>query len=916
MHTCTKALLFLAVAYFASAAVVGIDFGTEYFKASLIKPGKKLAIVENTQSKRLTPNMVAFTAKERLFGADAHVLRVKTPQTSIAYSLRLLGQPFNSTVVQERIALEDLPYDLVEDPERGTFNYTINSNSYSVESIVGMILENLKHLAEAQAEGTVKDVVVTVPAFFTRAQRMELVQVAEAAGLNVISLIHENTAAALYHGIDRLDNETNYYAIIYNLGASYLQVSLAKYSATDAKLSRGATRTIESIEILAHAWDDNLGGSTFDALIAEYLAQVFLDKFGVDPHTNTRAMAKIVKKANEVKKTLSAAKTTTVYIEALMDGKDLVHNFDRETFEALIEPLVPRLTKPIADVLETSGVSIEEIGDIELVGGVTRVPKVQDAIKKATGRETLSNHLNGDESMAHGAALFAANYTSEVQLRPMYLTDIIPYEIDGEFYDDKELNKKSTLFKKGAKLGSKKKITLTHDQDFKCKIKNLYKDEPVDVDLYSIGGVAEASSKHSQVPVSHMTFVLTFDGFAYLYESEARTEIEEVVKEKVKKPKETTSEETNTEDNETPDQKTEETETSETKTDIDDSDDREEEASEESTEAKTESSSEAGSEESTEEKEEPSENTESSSEDKQDEAADESSQESTEVKEDEAEYTERVVKRTVKDRLKVDKEELEIPHTLGSEQIRSLQKLLKKLTADDKERKRLAEAKNEVEGQVYYLKDKLTDDEFITVTTEAERTELEEFLTATEAWLEETDSTESSTYSAKTAELKSKSKAALERVEERANRSHVVEQAYKQIDLIKTQLDEFNKTKTWITEDTKKETYIKVTETKTWLDETVLQQEGLKPSDAPVLTQIRVEAKVHALERSFDIVKRTPKPKSDTPKKSKMPNDFIKFGGGMDGSNIKMENVTIDGKEYTGGEEKDVPEIPDEKLEL
>jgi hypoxia up-regulated 1 len=902
MHTCTKALLVLALASLVSATVVGIDFGTEYFKvsstqASLIKPGKKLAIVENTQSKRMTPNMVAFTPQERLFGADAQVLRVKIPQASIAYSLRLLGQTFNDTAVQDRIALEDWPYSLVENTERGTFNYSVNADVYSVESIVGMVLEDLKTMAEVQAEGSVKDCVITIPAFFTRAQRMELVQVAEAAGLNVISLIHENTAAALYHGIDRMDNETSYFAIIYNLGASYLQTSLVKYSTADVKLARGSSRTIENIEVLAHSWDKDLGGSTFDALITEYLAQAFLDKHGVDPHLNQRAMAKLIKKANEVKKTLSAGKSTQVYIEALMDGKDLVTPFDRETFEALLEPLVPRLVKPVQDVLEQSGVSIEEIGDIELVGGVTRVPKVQETLRKAFGRD-LSNHLNGDESMAHGAALFAANYTSEVQLRPMYLTDIVNYDIEGDFYDEKDLNKQSVLFKKGSRLGTKKKITLTHDQDFKCKIKHVYEQEAVAVDLYSLGGVAAFSDKHQKVPVNHMTFVLTFDGFAYLYEAEARLEVEEVVREKVNRAKEVPSDETKpAEEVLEPNDETKPTEEVLEQTEGSEGEHTEDQGEDKTTETEQILEDQHSQDEQT----NISEPTEEASE--TEEETEQPTEDAATTEEDE--FVERSVTKTLKDRIKVDKEELELPPTLTHEQIRSLQRLLKKLTSDDKERKRLAEAKNEVEGYLYYLRDKLSEDDFVTVTTEEERTQLGDFLTHTETWLEDTESPEVSTYSARTSELKAKSQAALSRLEERENRSHVVEQAYKQIEAIRTQLDEFNKTKSWVSAEVKDEVYKKANETQTWLEENVILQDILKPSEAPILTQVKVEAKIHALERSFDIAKRTPKPKAE--KKSKLPSDFIKFGGGMDGSNIKMDNVTIDGEEYS-------PE--DTKLEL
>ena len=180
----------------------------------------------------------------------------------------MIGVPGNNTDVLSRLENEFIPMELFVTEDQLNLSVKLRDTSFTVDEGVGMILEFVKKLAEKAAEGTIRDCVITVPVYWTRAQRKSLMSAAEAARLNVLSLIHENTAAAFYYGIDRLDNETDHYTLFYNMGASDLEVSLAKYNAAIKKTGKVTNKTLENVEILAHSWDSSLGGRTFDALLA------------------------------------------------------------------------------------------------------------------------------------------------------------------------------------------------------------------------------------------------------------------------------------------------------------------------------------------------------------------------------------------------------------------------------------------------------------------------------------------------------------------------------------------------------------------------------------------------------------------------------------------------------------------------
>ena len=190
----------------------------------------------------------------------------------------------------------------------------------------------------------------------------------------------------------------------------------------------------------------------------------FKEKFGADPKESPKAQAKFVKQANILKKVLSASKSTPINMSNVYKGHDFISTFNRESLEKYIEQFRERLVAPIKHVMDKAGLEKDQIDAFEIIGGVVRVPKVQEIIKEELGFD-LGVHLNGDESMAHGSAIFAANFTSDIQVKPIWLTDIHSYEVIAEFFDpeDPEFSKRTAAFKENGKLNAKKKVAFSYD---------------------------------------------------------------------------------------------------------------------------------------------------------------------------------------------------------------------------------------------------------------------------------------------------------------------------------------------------------------------------------------------------------------------------------------------------------------------
>lgn len=399
--------------------------------------------------------------------------------------------------------------------------------------------------------GDITDCVLTVPSFATQSERQALLDSAELGGYKVLGLIDENTASALNFGMDKTFEDPKIY-LFYNLGGSSLQVSVIKfhhYEVPESKYSK-KMKKVGSIEVLGKGWDATLGGLAYDNRLVNYMADHFNREWRKarghqkDIRDIPRAMTKIRLQANKVKHVLSANQEIPVHMDSLYDDMTLSMHITRSQFEDLCEDLTERSTAPITKALAAANVTLEEVDVIELIGGGMRVPKVQSSLKSVLGDKELGMHINSDESMALGASFYGANISSAFRVRQVGLVDINPFPIgvslenlDGmgdESADDEEAwGKKATIFKANSKIGVKKTIAFTHDQDVHCSLDYAEPDTlpagaQKELLRYKISGVAafakEMEEKGLGTPKVSLQFELSSSGTTSLVKAEAAVE--------------------------------------------------------------------------------------------------------------------------------------------------------------------------------------------------------------------------------------------------------------------------------------------------------------------------------------------------------------------------------------------------------
>jgi hypoxia up-regulated 1 len=282
--------------------------------------------------------------------------------------------------------------------------------------VFGQILAYAANIATNTMGSPVKDFSITVPPFWTHSQRQALLDAAKIAGVNVLSLINQNAAIALNFGIERTFKEPEH-VIFYDMGASNLQVSLYKFTSSEDKKKK----TFSGAQLLAQAWDDTLGGRAFDQAIVDYvLSKVQKEKKITVEAKGLVKLQKAVKKAKEI---LTANKDTTLGVDSLVPDFDLRMKITREEVEGLFTDLFVRALEPVKRVLATSGLTVEQINAIEIVGGGVRIPKIQQLLQEHFNREQLDKHLNGDEAAVFGAALYAASISAQHRTREFKFKD-------------------------------------------------------------------------------------------------------------------------------------------------------------------------------------------------------------------------------------------------------------------------------------------------------------------------------------------------------------------------------------------------------------------------------------------------------------------------------------------------------------
>lgn len=560
-----------------------------------VKPGTPFHIVVDEQSKRKIPSVVAFDNGERHFGNGALQLALRKPKETYLWAHRLLGKDINSPQVAE-LRRQGFPWEIVELPGRNSlgFRHSTAKNAddtdvvFSVEEVVAMSLQHVMKIAETDAESPVKDCVITVPPYFTHRERAALLDAAEIAGLNVMSLLNENTAAAIQYGIDRkfVANETHT-VLFYNMGSTSTKVDLAVYSAY-VKKERGGrnnNKTIGQFEMRGMGYDDTLGGNAFEHRIAEWIIrevnqQLASKKITYDITTNMKAMAKIRSAAEKAKTVLSANQESLVFLNSLYEDTDFKMMLTREQFYEMTADLIERAANPIQQVIDDTGVTLDQIDAVVIIGGSVRIPAVQASIKAFVGKEHLTQSLNGDEAMVMGAVFRAANLSATFKVRPLGLVDTTPYAVGVRVTDqevevpavapiadgdaapaevDEEsassgsarasFSKRASLFKRHNRLERKKTVQIPYTADFKAQLAHevtksnaLPTGISTPIDLYNITGLTQlmnntryADLLREQEPRVSLSFLLDQSGMTSLVRAEAA--LDEMVKVPVPKKK-------------------------------------------------------------------------------------------------------------------------------------------------------------------------------------------------------------------------------------------------------------------------------------------------------------------------------------------------------------------------------------------
>ncbi|MCD6060427.1 MAG: dnaK [Moraxellaceae bacterium] len=392
--------------------IIGIDLGTTNSCVAIME-GDKVKVIENAEGARTTPSIVAYTDNEVLVGAGAKRQAVTNPKNTLFAVKRLIGRKFTDDVVQKDIKM--VPYAIAAAPN-GDAWVEVKGDKKAPPQISAEVLKKMKKTAEDYLGEPVTEAVITVPAYFNDSQRQATKDAGKIAGLDVKRIINEPTAAALAFGMDKKEGDRK--IAVYDLGGGTFDISIIEIAEVEGE---------HQFEVLSTNGDTFLGGEDFDLRLIDYLADEFKKENGVDLHNDPLALQRLKEAAEKAKIELSSAQQTEVnlpYITADATGpKHLNIKVTRAKLESLVEELIQRTIEPCRIALQDAGLKVGDIGDVILVGGQTRMPKVMDKVKEFFGKEPRRD-VNPDEAVAIGAAIQGAVLSGDV--KDVLLLDVTP----------------------------------------------------------------------------------------------------------------------------------------------------------------------------------------------------------------------------------------------------------------------------------------------------------------------------------------------------------------------------------------------------------------------------------------------------------------------------------------------------------
>jgi heat shock protein 1/8 len=396
---------------------IGIDLGTTYSCVGVWQHDR-VEIISNDQGNRTTPSYVAFTDDERLIGDAAKNQTAMNPKNTVFDAKRLIGRKFSDKKVQDD--MKDWSYEVIAGPgDKPMINVESHGEkkTFSPEEISSMVLTKMKDIAESFMGKTVKDAVVTVPAYFNDSQRQATKDAAAIAGLNCLRIINEPTAAAIAYGLDKNKDEDKN-VLIFDLGGGTFDVSLLN-------IEGGI------FEVKATAGDTHLGGEDFDARLLRHFSEEFKRKHKKDLSGNARALRRLRTACERAKRTLSSTSQTTVEIDSLFEGIDFYSSITRARFEDLNADLFRKCMEPVEQVIRDAKMDKSKVDEVVLVGGSTRIPKIQQMLSSFFNDKELNKSINPDEAVAYGAAVQAAilSGVDNSNVQDLLLLDVAPVSL-------------------------------------------------------------------------------------------------------------------------------------------------------------------------------------------------------------------------------------------------------------------------------------------------------------------------------------------------------------------------------------------------------------------------------------------------------------------------------------------------------